>query len=173
MQFHEKLYTLRKTANMTQSDLAEKLNVSRQAVSRWEMGTAKPEVDTLIAMSDLFGVTLDDLLKNKEDAPAQEKPEPPGSAPSYWHFVPKKWWVFAVIGMGWTLLRYVLLFVTMNEPNWVLKFSDWANASDIKSVLFFISIPAMTIWANVFFILTGLCFFRALVRWINFKRATE
>lgn len=173
MKFHEKLYALRKAANMTQADLADKLNVSRQAVSRWEMDTAKPEVETLIAMSDLFGVTLDDLLKNKEDALAQEKTEPPGSAPNYWHFVPKKWWVFAVIGMGWKLLQYVLLFVTMYKPDWVLKFSDWANASNLKVVLYFISIPAMAIWANVFFILAGLCFFWALVKWINAKRVKK
>ena len=170
MKFHEKLYVLRKAANMTQSDLAEKLNVSRQAVSRWEMGTAKPEVDTLIAMSNLFDVTLDDLLKNKEEAPAQENPEPPVSNPSFWHFVPSKWWVFAVIGIGWKMLRYVLLFVTMYKPDWVMHFSEWANASDMKSVLYLISLPAMTIWANLFFILAGLCFFWALVRWIHAKR---
>lgn len=41
MKFHEKLYSLRKAANMTQTDLAEKLNVSRQAVSRWEMGVSQ------------------------------------------------------------------------------------------------------------------------------------
>lgn len=65
MKFHEKLYTLRKGANMTQTELAEKLGVSRQAVSRWEMGTAMPDIDNLIAMSDLFDVTLDDLLKEQ------------------------------------------------------------------------------------------------------------
>ena len=61
MKFHEKLYTLRKNAAMTQNDLAEKLNVSRQAVSRWEMGTAMPEIDNLIAMSDVFGVAYDNF----------------------------------------------------------------------------------------------------------------
>jgi len=41
MKFHEKLYAVRKKAGMTQNDLAEKLNVSRQAVSRWEMGVSQ------------------------------------------------------------------------------------------------------------------------------------
>ncbi len=66
MKFHERLYTLRKNAAMTQNDLAEKLNVSRQAVSRWEMGTAMPDVDNLLAMSELFGVSLDYMLKGRE-----------------------------------------------------------------------------------------------------------
>lgn len=66
MKFHEKLLVLRKKAGMTQLDLAEKLNVSRQAVSRWEMGTAMPEIENLIAMSDLFGVSLDYMLKQEE-----------------------------------------------------------------------------------------------------------
>ena len=78
MKFHEKLYTLRKNAAMTQNDLAEKLNVSRQAVSRWEMGTAMPEIDNLIAMSDIFGVTLDELLRDQppEPRPVEERISP-------------------------------------------------------------------------------------------------
>lgn len=75
MKFHEKLYSLRKEANMTQNDLAGKLNVSRQAVSRWEMGTAMPEIENLIAMSDLFGVSLDDMLKDKAVPGMQQQPE--------------------------------------------------------------------------------------------------
>ncbi len=64
MKFNEKLHDLRKRSNMTQTALAEKLNVSRQAVSRWEQGSAMPDIENLIAMSDLFGVTLDELLKD-------------------------------------------------------------------------------------------------------------
>lgn len=75
MKFHEKLYELRKKAGMTQNDLAEKLNVSRQAVSRWEMGTAMPDVDNLVAMSDLFVVSLDYLLKDNP-ASAQQVCDP-------------------------------------------------------------------------------------------------
>lgn len=66
MELHERIYQLRKEKNMTQQDLAEKLNVSRQAVSRWEMGTAKPELDSLTALSQIFGITVDELLKAEE-----------------------------------------------------------------------------------------------------------
>ena len=71
MKLHEKIFALRKQQGMTQNDLAEKLGVSRQAVSRWEMGTAVPDVDNLVAMSDLFSVSLDELLK-PDAKPAQE-----------------------------------------------------------------------------------------------------
>lgn len=74
MKFNEKLQSIRKNAGMTQTDLAEKLNVSRQAVSRWEMDSAMPDIENLIAMSDLFGVTLDDLLKS--DEMSANEPEP-------------------------------------------------------------------------------------------------
>lgn len=79
MKFCEKLYEVRKKAGMTQNDLAEKLNVSRQAVSRWEMGTAMPDVENLVAMSELFGVSLDYLLKDTAASQATSQTEESGS----------------------------------------------------------------------------------------------
>lgn len=62
MNFAEKLYTLRTQSGYSQEVLAEKLNVSRQAVSKWEIGTTLPETDKLIAISNLFNVSIDSLL---------------------------------------------------------------------------------------------------------------
>lgn len=62
MSLAEKLVTLRKQKRMTQMDLAEQLNVSRQAVSRWEVGVAIPSTDNLKVLSDLYGVSVDYLL---------------------------------------------------------------------------------------------------------------
>ena len=59
----EKLYKLRKNSGFSQEQLAEQLNVSRQAISKWEQGTAVPESDKLIIISNYFGVTVDYLLK--------------------------------------------------------------------------------------------------------------
>ena len=66
MQFGEKLYQLRKEKGISQEKLAEALGVSRQAVSKWESRTAYPELEKLILMSELFGVTLDYLIKEDE-----------------------------------------------------------------------------------------------------------
>ena len=57
MEFSEKLLTLRKAKNLTQEELAEKLNVSRQSVSKWESGQAVPELDKIVAISAVFDVT--------------------------------------------------------------------------------------------------------------------
>lgn len=66
MDFSEKLLTLRKARDLTQEELAEKLNVSRQSVSKWESGQAVPELDKIVAMSAVFDVTTDYLLKSSE-----------------------------------------------------------------------------------------------------------
>lgn len=63
----EKLYKLRKDSGFSQEQLAEQLGVSRQAVSKWESGTAIPESDKLIAISNYFGVSIDYLLKDDEE----------------------------------------------------------------------------------------------------------
>ena len=66
MALSEKLYMLRKKSGLSQEQLAEQLNVSRQAISKWESGQSIPESDKLITISQYFNVTLDCLLK--EDA---------------------------------------------------------------------------------------------------------
>jgi len=63
MNFGEKLQTLRKEKNLSQELLAEMLGVSRQAVSKWESGQTYPETEKMIALSEIFGVTLDSLIK--------------------------------------------------------------------------------------------------------------
>ncbi len=64
MNFAEKLLKLRTQYGYSQEVLAEKLNVSRQAVSKWELGTTLPETDKVIAISDFFAVSTDYLLKD-------------------------------------------------------------------------------------------------------------
>ena len=64
MTFGEKLQSLRQKAGMSQDALAEKLDVSRQAVSRWERDETMPETDKVVSLADLFGVTTDYLLRD-------------------------------------------------------------------------------------------------------------
>lgn len=80
MEFHEKLQTLRKQKGWTQEELAQKLYVSRTAVSKWESGRGYPNIDSLKAIAVCFSVTVDDLLSGDEvlsiaDEDSREKQE--------------------------------------------------------------------------------------------------
>lgn len=91
MDVAERLAALRKRAGLSQGDVAERLNVSRQAVSRWETGFTVPSTDNLSRLGRLYGVTLDELLsysaalpteKPQEETPAQQpKAEAPAPTP--------------------------------------------------------------------------------------------
>ena len=63
MSLSENLKVLRKQKGLSQEQLAEQLNVSRQAVSKWESNNGMPEMDSLIILSEIFECTIDDLLK--------------------------------------------------------------------------------------------------------------
>lgn len=78
MEFNNKLYELRKQKGFSQEELANRLNVSRQTVSKWEVGDSTPDMEKLIAISDLFGISLDELVLDKAPEPAP----PPQSAKS-------------------------------------------------------------------------------------------
>lgn len=69
MIFADKLITLRKKAGWSQEELAEKLNVTRQSVSKWEGAQSVPDIDKILQLSRLFGVTTDYLLKDNAAEP--------------------------------------------------------------------------------------------------------
>lgn len=68
MKLSEKIVRLRKINGWSQEDLAEKINVSRQAISRWEGGTAQPDASNILQLSKLFGVTTDYLLNDEYES---------------------------------------------------------------------------------------------------------
>ena len=65
MKFGDKLIELRKKNNYSQEDLAEKLGVSRQSVSKWESNNTYPETDKIIQIANLFDCSMDDLINDK------------------------------------------------------------------------------------------------------------
>lgn len=71
----QRLTALRKQKGLSQAELAEALDVSRQAVSRWEVGATLPSTENLLALRDLYGVTLDALLCGAEPPPPQARPK--------------------------------------------------------------------------------------------------
>ncbi len=78
MKLGNNIYLLRTRKGLSQGDLAEALNVSRQSISKWETGSATPDLDKLLALCDLFGVSLDELVRGEiaaSAAPSEEQAE--------------------------------------------------------------------------------------------------
>ncbi|WP_434296742.1 helix-turn-helix domain-containing protein [Clostridium sporogenes] len=75
MAFSNKLYSLRKQKGLSQDELGSKLNVSRQTISKWELGETTPELEKLIALGDFFEVSLDELVMDVK-AKESTKTEP-------------------------------------------------------------------------------------------------
>ncbi len=108
MKLSEKINYYRRRAKLSQEELAAQVGVSRQAVSKWELGDATPEVDKLLALARAFGVSTDELLSPSDPAPEdagreppdQDAPEPSPSAP------PEDRLDHAVGGLGRLIRRY-------------------------------------------------------------------
>lgn len=74
MTLGERIYNFRTEKGMSQGDLADALGVSRQSISKWETNRSVPELDKLVKLSEIFGVSLDELILDKKNQEA--KPEP-------------------------------------------------------------------------------------------------
>ncbi len=110
MTLGERILHYRKCAGLSQEMLAERLGVSRQAVSKWEGDAAQPELDKIIALAKLFGITTDQLLLGETPDPgppteaAHEKREP-------------RWYLLGLLPLavgGYLLIRGVLQLSAMN-----------------------------------------------------------
>ncbi len=72
--FGEKLYLLRKENKLTQEEIATKLNVTRQTISNWETSNVHPTIDKAIALSELYGVSIDTLIGEKRSETKKVSP---------------------------------------------------------------------------------------------------
>ena len=143
MTLGQRIQELRKQSNLSQEALGEKLGVSRQAVSRWEMDGAVPEVDKLIAMGRLFGVDLNDLLQVAQPGPAGEgeAPDPvpegegeaPGPAPEGdGPLHPVNWWKWLPPILALLALVLGLVALTLSFGRITGKLSDRLTALESR-----------------------------------------
>ncbi len=120
MTLGEKIISLRTSHKMSQGDLAEKLDVSRQSVSKWETGVSVPELDKLVMMSELFHITLDELVKSNS-APETNTAETLEAPKTYViqksEHNPNRIVGFMLLGIG---LLGVVLGLLFNEAIWLL-----------------------------------------------------
>ena len=73
MNFNEKLINLRKSKGLSQEELGNELKVSRQTISKWESGQSYPDFQRLVLLSDYFGLTLDELVRDIDVQEVREK----------------------------------------------------------------------------------------------------
>jgi len=96
MKLEEKLARLRKEKGLSQLKVSERLGVSRQAISRWEVGAAMPSTENLKRLSDLYGVSADYLLHDDSERPAPEASRQ--EAPEGGDSMKKRWKPFVKLG---------------------------------------------------------------------------
>ena len=113
MKLSERLTELRKEKNLSQAELADALNVSRQSVSLWENGSTVPALDKLQFLAEFYGVTLDELFYSVEG-----KPKPQEAAPQATEENPKRKWVYlCTAAVVIVLLVGVLIAVIGHKAN--------------------------------------------------------
>lgn len=105
MKLEEKLANLRREKGLTQLELAEAVHVTRQAVSRWEVGASVPTTENLAALSRLYGVSVDELLGGREEPPKKEPP--PGEAGGAGG-APRRWTTLTLAALSLAVLVLAL-----------------------------------------------------------------
>ncbi|CAJ1202437.1 hypothetical protein CPR19088_GLDEOEPO_00984 [Companilactobacillus paralimentarius] len=164
MEIGKQLQYQRKQRNMSQEVLAKKLNISRQSISKWESGAALPSFANVIAISELFDISLDELIKG--DAALMDKFEN-GSKMNKALFI-------TIVGIGLAIVAFIIsagfLHISENSLNdwlilptvisfvafaWSIK---WKNIDKIVSkwtVLLGIIWLALVMWPNLYSFWTG------------------
>ena len=137
MALGEKLTQARKAAGLTQADVAAKLNVSRQAVSRWESGQSKPSTERLLALGELYGVSIDQLLNTGNvEAPAVETVSALPEVESLEAVILEKrrtraWLKYAAAALCGALLMLALLLI-LKKPDSSEKSVDVKRFADLE-----------------------------------------
>lgn len=133
----EKLTQARKASGLTQADIAARLSVSRQAVSRWESGQSKPSTEKLLALGALYGVSIDQLLNTGNvEAPAVETVSALPEVESLEAVILEKrrtraWLKYAVAALCGSLLILALLLI-LKKPDSSEKSVDVKRFTDLE-----------------------------------------
>ena len=144
MTFGEKVQSLRKQKGMSQEELAEKLSVTRQTISKWELDQSTPDLEFIAQLSDILGATTDYLIKNVSEESAEninEKSNADDKAPRpdissqekvrHSHFL---WF----IGITATILgaAAVIIFVILSVVNPWTTMNKWGTFTGLLGYLF-------------------------------------
>lgn len=133
MKLSEKIMILRKQKGWSQEELAEKLEVSRQAVSKWESGQASPDIEKILKISQLFEVSTDVLLKEEYDVDATEEAKEPEPIPSAPHTTPTSLTIFR--SAFWPLIVAIYLAYSFFTDDWERSWIIWPIAAVLFTLI--------------------------------------
>lgn len=108
MKFNEKLIKLRKENKLTQDKLAEKINISRQSISKWENGHGYPDIENLMKISDLYNLSLDELLKDDKKL---EKKIIKDSKSNKYHLISVLYMLAILIYIGYFYFKFKIFMI--------------------------------------------------------------
>ena len=128
MKFNEKMIMLRKQHNLSQEKVAEKLKVARQTVSKWELGQTTPEMDKLIMISELYNITLDELVKEENQEKIVNDPNNTNSQKLAGMTIK------ILKGIGIFIIILVILYVFLMII-WLIAFNSFKIENDSTTVI--------------------------------------
>ena len=135
MNFNEKIKEIRKKQNLTQEQFAEKIFVSRNAVAKWESHRGYPDIQNLITISEVFGISLDDLVKDDKKLKYKIILD---SASKKWHILVIVYLIAIIVYIGYFHFAHKILmigflvatlFMLGIELNIFIKEKIWKNKS--------------------------------------------
>lgn len=139
MEFNEKLQELRKSKGLTQEELAEKLYVSRTAVSKWESGRGYPNIDSLKEISMFFSVSIDELLSSEKLLFIAEK-ENKTNIKNICDLL------FSIIDLFYVFLIVLPLYPdTVNGFVYSVSLLNYTEISEFNKIIYFISFFSLII----------------------------
>lgn len=97
MKMADQIRKYRKELGLTQEELAEKLNTTRQSVSKWEQGTLEPNIQMINNLATLFGISLDNLINGKSNDEMNDNQNYITRPMNFWEFSSQKWWLIIII----------------------------------------------------------------------------
>lgn len=142
MTLSEKIVSIRKAHGWSQEDFAEKLNVSRQAISRWENGKALPDAQNVLQISKLFGVTTDYLLNDDYESD-KDIPVVQDATQETKCLIAKKKRGHLIAAICFTVATFCWLMVVLSNPSGIefglscFSLALCASSATAQSVLFF------------------------------------
>lgn len=118
MNFNEKLISLRKSMGLSQEELGAEIKVSRQTISKWESGQSYPDFQRLVLLSDYFGLTLDELIRDVDVADVRAKNQSNEKLESIYNDVgtAKKFikWYLIIAGTAGLLALIAMVYFAFN-----------------------------------------------------------